>query len=179
MVVDLCEKNGKQAVIYISMAFGNPYGDIWNSDILVQWVGELYRKGARTIPLSNVSIPVEKELISEIYSTLVPLFPDVEFGLHLHTTNDDWYDKINAAYQAGCRRFDGVISGLGGCPMAGNGMLANVKTENLVEFAGMKGISTGIDRKILQEACEMSGEVFYEYIIRKTKCLTFQNEMYK
>ena len=162
MVVDLCKKTGKQAVIYISMAFGNPYGDLWNSKILIQWVGELHRMGVRTIALSNVSIPLEKELISEVYSTLIPLFPNVEFGLHLHTSNDAWYEKIDAAYLAGCRRFDGVITGLGGCPMTGSELLGNVKTENLVEFAEMKGISTGIDRKILQEACDMSKEIFYE-----------------
>ena len=161
-VISLCQQKRKQAVIYISMAFGNPYGDPWSIDALVEWVGKLRQAGARTIPLSNVSIEIDTALITRVYSTLIPSFPDVEFGLHLHTANHGWYEKVLAAYNAGCRRFDGVINGLGGCPMAGNEMLGNLKTENLVEFAEVNGISLNISRTDLAEACKVAGETFIE-----------------
>ena len=159
-IVNLCTQHGKQAVIYISMAFGNPYGDPWNISLLVQWVGELYKLGVRTIPLSNVSIQIGAKQIADVYSTLLPLFPDVEFGLHLHTSGDGWHDKVNAAYLAGCRRFDGVLTGLGGCPMAGGVMLGNLKTEYLVEFAGGNNIPLNIDKGAMEEMVGMAEKVF-------------------
>jgi len=159
-VVSLCHGSGKQAVIYISMAFGNPYGDPWSPGMLLEWVGELYRAGARIIPLSNVSTEIDPDMISAVFSALVPAFPDVEFGLHLHTANHDWYDKVAAAYRAGCRRFDGVMNGWGGCPMTGEELLGNLKTENLVDFAKMKGIRLNIDQEEFMEACRAAGEVF-------------------
>ncbi|MEI7662259.1 MAG: hydroxymethylglutaryl-CoA lyase [Bacteroidota bacterium] len=159
-LVNLCGKTGKQAVIYISMAFGNPYGEPWNIGTLVEWVGVLYEMGVRTIPLSNVSYEIDEKQILEVFSTLVPMFPGVEFGLHLHSANEGWYDKVNAAYLAGCRRFDGVINGLGGCPMAGNGLLGNLKTQNLVEFAVEKKIPLNIDKEALSRASAMAHEIF-------------------
>ena len=159
-IVNLCAQRGKQAVIYISMAFGNPYGDPWNISLLVQWVGELYKMGVRTMPLSNVSIPIGSKLINDVYSTLVPLFPDVEFGLHLHTSGDGWHDRVNAAYMAGCRRFDGVLTGLGGCPMAGGAMLGNLKTEYLVEFAEDKNITLTADKGAMIDMVGKAAKVF-------------------
>jgi len=160
LLTGLCQKHGKQAVIYISMAFGNPYGDPWSIDILVEWVSRLHQAGARIIPLSNVSMEIGPAMISEVYSTLIPMFPDIEFGLHLHTANLGWYERVDAAYQAGCRRFDGVINGWGGCPMAGREMLGNLKTENLVEFAVLKKIPVEIRHDVFIEACQMATEVF-------------------
>jgi hydroxymethylglutaryl-CoA lyase len=157
-----CHINGKSAVIYISMAFGNPYGDPWSLELLADWVGKLYQAGARIIPLSNVSMEIEAALITEIYSTLIPMFPDVEFGLHLHTANHGWYEKVLAAYTAGCRRFDGVISGWGGCPMAGKEMLGNLKTENLIKFAEEKGIVLNLSQPDLTEAYKLAVETFHE-----------------
>jgi hydroxymethylglutaryl-CoA lyase len=159
-ITDLCNISGKQAVIYISMAFGNPYGDPWSPDLLVEWVGKLHRAGARIIPLSNVSLEIDAALISRVYSTLVPKFPDIEFGLHLHTSNVGWFEKVDAAYLAGCRRFDGVINGRGGCPMAGKEMLGNLKTENLVDFAAIRKIPLAIDPVALEKACQMANNVF-------------------
>jgi hydroxymethylglutaryl-CoA lyase len=161
-VVSLCHSNNKQAVIYISMAFGNPYGDKWNTDLLVEWVDKLYQAGATIIPLSNVSMEIEASLIHEIYSILIPRFPGVEFGLHLHTANQGWLEKVKAAYHAGCRRFDGVINGYGGCPMAGKELLGNLRTENLVEFAAMNKIPLNIQRDALEEALRLAGGLFYE-----------------
>lgn len=162
LVINLCARRGKQAVIYVSMAFGNPYGDPWSIGLLVEWVGKLHRAGARIIPLSNVSTEIGPDLIREVFSTLIPLFPGVEFGLHLHTANEGWYDKVDAAYKAGCRRFDGVINGWGGCPMAGKKLLGNLKTENLLLYAAQNGIETGTDNQALLEVYRTAREVFGE-----------------
>jgi hydroxymethylglutaryl-CoA lyase len=161
VITGLCENSGKNAVIYISMAFGNMYGDQWSIGILAEWVRKLYDAGARIIQLSNVSVEVEPKLIHTVYSTLIPMFPDIEFGLHLHTSNKKWYEKVNAAYTAGCRRFDGVINGWGGCPMAGKELLGNLKTENLIAFADERS-ATGVkfNRIALQDAYNVAGEIF-------------------
>lgn len=159
-IVDLCDKNSKTPVIYISMAFGNPYHDPWSPEMLTDHVARLVENGAHIITLSNVSVPVEPDLISEIFSTLMPLFPEIEIGLHLHTTDDDWYEKVNAAWEAGCRRFDGVLQGLGGCPMTGDELLPNLKTENLVKFAERNGVSCGIDMNIMEEAVKTMASLF-------------------
>lgn len=161
-VVELCGQSKKSAVIYISMAFGNPYGDAWSLGMLVDWVGRLFDKGVRIIPLSNVSTEIDAEMISVVYSTLIKQFPEVEFGLHLHTANHGWFSKVDAAWQAGCRRYDGVVNGWGGCPMAGKEMLGNLKTENLISFAKEKGVYTGIHEQALWEVYRIAGEVFRE-----------------
>jgi hydroxymethylglutaryl-CoA lyase len=162
IVIDLCAKKEKQAVIYLSMAFGNPYGDPWSIEMLADWVGKLHQAGARIIPLSNVSVEIDAAMITRVYSTLIPMFPDVEFGLHLHTAGSGWHEKVLAAYLAGCRRFDGVINGRGGCPMAGKELLGNVKTENLLEFAGMKNLSPEIDQPALKAAYRVAEEIFHD-----------------
>ena len=162
VIQELCSKHGKELVLYISMGFGNPYGDPWSIGLLVEWVGKLHRAGARIIPLSNVSTEIGPDLIREVFSTLIPLFPGVEFGLHLHTANEGWYDKVDAAYKAGCRRFDGVINGWGGCPMAGKKLLGNLKTENLLLYAAQNGIETGTDNQALLEVYRTAREVFGE-----------------
>lgn len=159
-VVRLCRDNGKEAVIYISMAFGNPYGDPWSQDMLVDWVGKLYDAGARIIPLSNVATEIDAGLIAKVYGTLIPTFPEIEFGLHLHTANRGWFEKVDAAWSAGCRRFDGVINGWGGCPMAGKEMLGNLMTENLIEFASRKGIPLGLDTEKLFDVYRIAKEIF-------------------
>ena len=161
-IINRCHKTGKLPVIYISMAFGNPYGDPWNMEMLTEWVGRLHQAGANIIPLSNVSMEIDASLISTVYSTLVPLFPDVEFGMHLHTANRDWYDKVRAAYDAGCRRFDGVINGHGGCPMSGKEMLGNLKTENLLEFAEDRQIPHSIDNAAFSNALKAAEKLFSE-----------------
>ncbi len=160
-VVSLCKKTGKQAVIYISMAFGNPYHDPWSLDMLIDWVGTLWSSGVRTIPLSNVATEIDPPLITEVYRTLVPAFPEVEFGLHLHTSNEGWHSKVEAAYAEGCRRFDGVINGWGGCPMSGKELLGNLKTENLLLFAEEKGMPLSFDRDMLLRSYETAARLFY------------------
>jgi len=160
IVNSLCQKHDKKAVIYISMAFGNPYGDPWSIDMLVDWVGTLRETGVRIISLSNVSVEIDAALIAEVYSRLIPLFPEVEFGLHLHTSNHGWHAKVQAAYNAGCRRFDGVINGRGGCPMAGKEMLGNLDTGNLIAFAAEKEALGSVDKRALEEAQMAAREIF-------------------
>ncbi len=143
---NLCSKKGKDLILYISMAFGNPYGEEWSYEKLIGSVEKLQKMGIRTIPLSNVSVPVSKEAVSEIFSMLIHDFPCVEFGLHLHTTGENWFDVVDAAYLQGCRRFDSVIGGLGGCPMADKTLLGNLKTEYMLDFMEHYRIGGGIER---------------------------------
>jgi hydroxymethylglutaryl-CoA lyase len=163
-IANLCEKTGKQLVIYISMAFGNPYEDPWSLDILVESIQTLKKIGVKIIPLSNVAIEIDQNIIKEIFSMLIPEFPSVEFGLHLHTTNKNWQENILAAYESGCRRYDSVINGYGGCPMTGKEMLGNLKTENLVEFARSRGLAGSIESDALDEAFRLVTSTFMEEI---------------
>ena len=161
-IVNICDRSNKSLVVYISMAFGNPYNDEWNLEILSDWVNLLNDMGVTTIPLSNVTIEIDSGLIEDVFSLLIPQFPSIEFGLHLHTTNDHWYEKVEAAYKHGCRRFDGVMSGMGGCPMTGKEMLGNLATENLVKFLENKNENPkDLDRKAFNDASKLAGEIFF------------------
>jgi hydroxymethylglutaryl-CoA lyase len=151
----------KTFIVYLSMAFGNSYGDDWNLDTLSKWVEVLKNKGIRIIPLSNVSMEVDAKQIADVFSRLIPQFPEIEFGLHLHTSNDNWYEKVEAAYDSGCRRFDAVIHGMGGCPMTGKEMLGNLATENLIQFIKTKNeIPVGFDQMALNDAHKLALEIF-------------------
>lgn len=152
-LLDLCDKSKKQLVVYISMAFGNPYGDEWNVDYVAKQVEELYKMGVRIIPLSDTIGSSNKLSINNLFSFLTPAFPDIEFGFHLHTTLRHWYGKVNAAYENGCRRFDTAINGLGGCPMAEEGQLVgNLRTSNLLEYLETIGVATEIDDEAFLKA---------------------------
>ena len=161
-LAELCDKKGKNLVIYISMAFGNPYGDPWNIYLLRQGIEDLKKIGVKVMPLSNVVIEIDNHLIRKVFSFVIPEFPSIEFGLHLHTANHDWHDNIVAAYESGCRRFDSVINGFGGCPMTGKEMLGNLKTENLISFANEYGLAGNIDKEALNEAYNLVGVTFME-----------------
>ncbi len=127
-------KNNKRLLVYLSMGFGNPYGDEWNVEIVEKYVSQLYSMGIRLFSLSDtigVSNPVS---INYLFSNLIPRFPDVEFNAHLHTTPHTWEEKIKAAYESGCRSFDGAINGFGGCPMAKDELTGNMPMEHLVSF---------------------------------------------
>ena len=153
-------KNGKELLIYISMGFGNPYGDEWSVDIVEKWVSDLYAMGIRKLNLSDTIGVSTPESIQYLYSNLIPLFPDVEFGAHLHTTPDKWEEKIHAAYTSGCRRFDGAIKGYGGCPMAKDDLTGNMPTEMMVEYFQNNQIPLGIDLEAFHNAMDKSREVF-------------------
>lgn len=164
MIVDdllnICDKKNKGLVVYISMAFGNPYGDEWNPDLVASWIQKLYDMGVRIIPLSDTVGISTKKNIALLYSTLVPEFPEIEFGFHLHTTIRHWYRKVNAAFVNGCRSFDTVINGLGGCPMAENRLVGNLRTSNLLEYFEINYVPVQIDEKAFEEAYELALEIF-------------------
>jgi hydroxymethylglutaryl-CoA lyase len=160
---ELCLKRNKEFILYLSMAFGNPYGDPWSLDLLCQWLERFSDMGIKTIPLSNVVVPIDEQMISKVFSTVIPGFPSLETGLHLHTTFEGWYGKVNAAYLAGCRRFDTVMNGLGGCPESGEDLLGNLDTVNFYEFLKEKGIETSVESEALTEASRHAAKLFSEY----------------
>ncbi len=163
-IQDLCVRNRKELVVYISMAFGNPYGDEWSSDIALLWTKRLVRMGIKIIALSDTTGVSNPQNISFLFSKLVPEFPDVEIGAHLHTTPDTWEEKVNAAYTNGCNRFDSAIKGYGGCPMAADKLTGNMATENLVSYFKKKNCSTDIDEKAFADAMLLSDSVFPKYL---------------
>lgn len=133
-ILNIANKAGKEAVVYISMGFGNPYGDPWDVDVVAQWTQRLSNMGVKTLSLSDTVGVATPESISYLFSNLIPQYPNVEFGAHLHTTPNTWFEKIDAAHNAGCKRFDGAIQGFGGCPMATNELTGNMPTEKLLSY---------------------------------------------
>jgi hydroxymethylglutaryl-CoA lyase len=133
-IQETTQKADKQLVIYISMGFGNPYGDVWNVEIALHWVEKLQALGIKIFSLSDTVGIAKPDSIKYLFENLIPKYPNLEFGSHLHTRPDTWYEKIEAAYNAGCRRFDGAILGYGGCPMAEDKLVGNMATENLLQF---------------------------------------------
>jgi len=158
-----CIQHKKELVVYLSMAFGNPYGDEWSSDIAIHWSHKLHEMGIRIIALSDTIGVSNPENITTLFSALIPELKDVEFGAHLHTTPDKWEEKVNAAYNSGCRRFDAAIKGFGGCPMASDKLTGNMPTENLLSYFQNKNIPVSIDMKAFAESMLIAGEVFPQH----------------
>lgn len=159
-IQNLCVKNNKEMVVYISMGFGNPYGDAWNADLVAHWVQKMDAMGIRILSLSDTIGIADPKSISYIFSELIPQLPHIEFGAHLHTTPDTWEEKMEAAWQSGCRRFDGAIKGLGGCPMATDKLTGNMPTENMIDFLQNKGIETNLNLVEFQKSMLMANSVF-------------------
>ena len=133
-ILNLANTHSKQVVVYISMGFGNPYGDPWNVDVVGEWTERLFKMGVNILSLSDTIGSSTPESISYLFSHLIPLYPNIEFGAHLHTTPSSWFEKVDAAYKAGCNRFDGAIQGFGGCPMAKDELIGNMPTEKLLSY---------------------------------------------
>ncbi len=133
-IQELCIKKKKELVIYISMGFGNPYGETWNSDIVIRWVKQLSQLGIKIMALSDTVGVSNPENITHLFTHLIPEFPAIEFGAHLHSLPLSWEEKVNSAYLSGCRRFDSALKGIGGCPMAEDELVGNLATENLVAY---------------------------------------------
>ncbi len=152
--------HNKRLVIYISMGFGNPYGDPWNVEIVQGWVDRLADMGIRIMALSDTIGVSNPENINYLFSNLIPPFPDVEFGAHLHTTPGTWREKVDAAYQSGCRRYDGALKGYGGCPMAKDDLTGNMPMENILYYLDEIGVDAGLDRGAFLNALGMVSEVF-------------------
>ena len=133
-ILEIANKSSKEVVVYISMGFGNPYGDPWNVDIVGEWTEKLSKMGVKILSLSDTIGSSDAESIHYLFSNLIPLYSDIEFGAHLHTTPSSWFEKVDAAYKAGCNRFDGAIQGFGGCPMAKDELTGNMPTEKLLSY---------------------------------------------
>ncbi|HEX8021467.1 hydroxymethylglutaryl-CoA lyase [Mucilaginibacter sp.] len=156
---ELC-KSSKQLLVYLSMGFGNPYGDEWNTGIIEHWAEKLISEGIKNIALADTIGVADADQISSIYPNLCRLFPDTEFGIHLHSTPDTWQPKIAAAYQSGCKRFDTALKGYGGCPMAKDDLTGNIATENLIAYLKTQNEPIGLNMDKFQEAMDYSGRVF-------------------
>lgn len=151
-IQDLCQKHNKEMVVYISMGFGNPYGDAWNAETVMRWVDELAKIDIRIFQLSDTIGVAKPASISYLFSELIPAYPDLEIGAHFHTTATTWEEKVKAAVDNGCQRFDGAIRGYGGCPMAKDDLTGNMPMENLVTYFKEHKMETGIDFNKFQEA---------------------------
>ena len=163
-IQNLCSKNNKQLVVYLSMAFGNPYGDVWNSDICITWAKRLHDMGIRIIAPSDTVGSSTPETINYLFSHLIPEFTDVEFGAHLHSTPEKIVEKVEAAYNSGCRRFDSAVLGFGGCPMAADSLTGNIATERMVNYFTSKNIETGLNIDLLnEEVMKQSTLLFNKY----------------
>ena len=159
-IQNLCVKNNKELVVYISMAFGNPYGDEWNSDIVIEWTKKLTELGVKTIALSDTIGVSNEENISYLFGNIIPEFNSVEIGAHLHTTPTTWEEKVNAAYKNGCKRFDGAIKGFGGCPMATDNLTGNMATENLITYFNSTKTELNLNQNEFNTSMLKSLEVF-------------------
>src|SRR5882757_2172117 len=151
-IQELCVKREKELVIYISMGFGNPYGDPWSEEIVFEWVDTLTRLGIRIISLADTVGLATPEQVFSVTDYLVRQLPDHTIGVHLHSTAAHWRAKIDAALQAGCRRFDGALKGIGGCPMAGDHLVGNMDTLLLEPYFRKKGFTTGINPEAMTTA---------------------------
>jgi hydroxymethylglutaryl-CoA lyase len=156
----LCGAKSKELLVYLSMGFGNPYGDEWSVDIIQQWTEKLVAEGIKVIALSDTIGVATPDQIKSIYPALTASFPKTEFGVHLHSTPDTWYEKIYAAYQSGCKRFDSALKGYGGCPMAKDDLTGNIATENLIGYLQQQNALQGLNYGKLKEALEYSIKVF-------------------
>lgn len=159
-IYSLCKDNGKELVIYISMGFGNPYGDVWNHTVVDEWTDKMGDLGVKIISLSDTVGVANPKSIGDIFSHLIKKYPQLEFGAHLHTRKETWLEKIQAAWDAGCRRFDGAIMGFGGCPMADDELTGNMPTEFLLQFMDDNNETTGLDRKAFDTSMLIASSVF-------------------
>lgn len=159
-IQDLCVANKRKLVVYLSMGFGNPYGDPWNVDIVQQWVNHLAAMDIKIMALSDTIGVSNPENITYLFSNLIPPHPDVEFGAHLHTQPHNWREKVEAAYKSGCRRFDAAMKGYGGCPMAKDELTGNMPTENMVSYFNEVKAETGLNPNAFMNAMALVPEVF-------------------
>lgn len=157
-IYETCIANTKEMVVYISMGFGNPYGEAWSPALVVDWVGRLHELGMDHFSISDTVGVSTKENISEVFSLLFNTFNNAEFGAHFHTRPDEWKEKVEAAYDNGCMRFDGAIKGYGGCPMAKDELIGNMPTERLMEYFGADRLK--IKKAPFEEAFQYASKVF-------------------
>ncbi|WP_417359283.1 hydroxymethylglutaryl-CoA lyase [Galbibacter sp.] len=162
-ILELADKNNKRVVAYLSMGFGNPYGDPWDVDIVGGWTEKLSLMGVKILSLSDTVGTSTADSIDYLFSHLIPAYPEIEFGAHLHTTPQAWYEKVDAAYKAGCRRFDGAIQGYGGCPMAADALTGNMPTEKLISYLTSKKAEFNVGAMSFESAYNEAIKIFNQY----------------
>jgi len=161
-ILEIANNANKKVVVYISMGFGNPYGDPWNVDIVGEWTQKLADMGVKILSLSDTVGTSNPDSISYLFSNLIPKYPNVEFGAHLHTTPSSWFEKVDAAHEAGCYRFDGAIKGFGGCPMAKDELTGNMPTEKLLSYFTSKN-KNNLDALSFESAYNEALKIFDNY----------------
>jgi hydroxymethylglutaryl-CoA lyase len=161
-ILEIADKTNKKVVVYISMGFGNPYGDPWNVDIVGEWTERLSKMGVGILSLSDTIGSSNPENIDYLFSNLIPEYSNIEFGAHLHTTPTSWFEKIDAAYKAGCRRFDGAIQGFGGCPMAKDELTGNMPTEKMLSYFTQKKVHN-LNAMSFESSYNEATKVFTKY----------------
>jgi hydroxymethylglutaryl-CoA lyase len=159
-IQDLCMKRNKQLVIYLSMGFGNPYGDAYNETILLEWANEMIKRGIRIISLADTVGVATPDQIAFALNALIPQYPDTTIGVHLHCTPYNWKSKLEAAVDAGCRRFDGALKGIGGCPMAQDELVGNMNTERIIPYLEEKNLIAGLNAGALEKSLRIAAELF-------------------
>jgi hydroxymethylglutaryl-CoA lyase len=156
----MCQESGKEMVLYLSMGFGNPYGDPWNLSVIGYWIEVLMQYGIRIFSLSDTIGCSNPQNIEYLFGTLVPRYPELEIGAHLHTQQHNWHEKVHAAYQTGCRRFDGAMKGYGGCPMAKDDLTGNMPMEHLISYFDAANLDVKLDRAAFAQSFQMVDRVF-------------------
>ncbi len=162
-ILDIADKSGKEVVAYLSMGFGNPYGDPWNVEIVGEWTEKLADMGVKILSLSDTVGTSTPEIIDYLFSNLIPKYPQIEFGAHLHTTPSRWHEKIEAAFNAGCHRFDGAIQGFGGCPMAKDELTGNMPSEKMLSYFNSIKAETNIKMTSFESSYNEASKIFNSY----------------
>ena len=162
-ILDIADKSNKEVVAYLSMGFGNPYGDPWNVEIVGEWTEKLAAMGVKILSLSDTVGTSTPEIIDYLFSNLIPKYPEIEFGAHLHTTPTKWHEKVNAAFKAGCYRFDGAIQGFGGCPMAKDELTGNMPSEKILSYFNASKADSNIKMTSFESAYNEASKIFTTY----------------
>jgi hydroxymethylglutaryl-CoA lyase len=159
-IQNLCIKTGKQLVVYLSMGFGNPYGDRYSEEIVFEWVNKLVAMDIGIISLADTVGVATPEQVYDMTEYLVDSLPSIEIGVHLHSTPENWKEKLEAAVKAGCKRFDGALKGIGGCPMADDELVGNMNSELMVDYFEENNMNFRLDKEALSESLRIAGEIF-------------------
>lgn len=159
-IQNICTKNNKQLVIYISMGFGNPYGDMYSEEIVFSWINKIIEMGIKTISLADTVGLAKPEQVYSMTQYLIEQLPQVEIGVHLHSRPDNWKEKLDAALNAGCKRFDGALKGFGGCPMANDDLVGNMRTEWMIDYFKKKKLLYDLNDDALAKSLQLASEIF-------------------
>ena len=162
-IISVCKSNDKEVVVYLSMGFGNPYGDEWNYEVLEKWISVIKSIGVKTISISDTIGVANPKNIDIVFKNSIKKFHDIELGAHFHTKPSDWFEKIDSAYKAGCRRFDTTIQGYGGCPMAADELTGNFPTEKLITYMNQKKVNININSLNFESSYNETVKLFSNY----------------